>query len=116
MHRPSQLQAELDAQSLRRRDVERRFVAAAETYTAMGARPGRALATGLGVGLVLMALVAVLSIAAATRAAGRAAHHAAGAATAVSAEHAPSTRSPGQVKTTGAWPTRQLVTTARRTG
>jgi hypothetical protein len=69
MHRPSPLQAELDAQSLRRHDVEQRFIAAPETYTALAGRPGRVLVAGIGVGVVVLALVAVISIAGATRAA-----------------------------------------------
>jgi hypothetical protein len=69
MHRPSPLQAELDAQSLRRLDVEQRFIAAPETYTALAGRPGRVLVAGIGVGVVVLALVAVISIAGATRAA-----------------------------------------------
>lgn len=69
MHRPSPLQAELDAQSLRRHDVEQRFIAAPETYTVLAGRPGRVLVAGIGVGVVVLALVAVISIAGATRAA-----------------------------------------------
>jgi len=53
---------------LRERRIGLRLLAAPETYTALGRRPGRALLGGLVLSLVVAMVVAVISVAGAARA------------------------------------------------
>ena len=66
-HRPSLRQAELDSRLIRLRDLEHELIAAPETYTTLAARPARALVAGVGFGLLVIVVVAIVSVAGAVR-------------------------------------------------
>jgi hypothetical protein len=93
VHRASNRQAELDAQVLRERRIGRRLLAAPETYTALAARPGRAMLGGLVVSAVIALVVSVIGVAGSARA-GRQPDARAGARPATTRVTAPPTTTP----------------------
>jgi hypothetical protein len=110
VHRASNRQAELDAQVLRERRIGRRLLAAPETYTALAARPGRAMLGGLVVSAVIALVVSVIGVAGSARA-GRQPDARAGARPATTRATAPPTTVPDRDPGAGSGGTGSLPAT-----